>query len=296
MRHALAAALLTAGLAGPALAQEALSFDDPADVIAMNRKIQCSTVDGEPATYYWNGYAFSRRQGEADRRLFRVEGMNVRACVTVEHPEYGTGYRLVSREILLYLDPETNEILSRWDNPWTGESVEVLHVANDPVNSRAPTFPEGPRGRLEFRGQIENGQWWQTATIPLFYPNPLGGDFEEEIGGTYHATEMFNFFGDVASLTDPETTTAEVQVGWVRMSDWLPWMKMAGREGLIYFHTAGVKLDSWDDLPDFFKAEIAEHYPDYTDPPPLDDARENVTSWTYYRDVATGAVEAPDRN
>ncbi len=296
--RAVAALGVAAAALSVAHAQDAdrLSFDDPGDVIAMNRKIACSTVDGEPITFYWHGYAFSRRQGEADRRLFRVEGMNVRACVEVEHPDYGTGYRLVSRELLLYLDPETNEILSTWDNPWTGETVDVIQVANDPVNSRAPSFPNGPRGPAEFRGSIQGDDFWQTTTVPLFYPNPLGGDYEAEIGGTYHATEMFNFFGSVENLTDPETTTADVEVGWVRMSDWLPWMKMQGREGVIYFHTAGTKLESWDALPEFFKEEIAENYPEYDQPPPLDDARENVTSWIYYRDVMTGEVEAPERN
>ena len=296
--RALAGMSVAAAALSAAHAQDAepLSFDDPDDVIAMNRKIACSTVDGEPITFYWNGYAYSRRQGEADRRLFRVEGMNVRACVEVEHPEYGTGYRLVSRELLLYLDPETNEILSTWDNPWTGETVDVLHVANDPVNSRAPSFPNGPRGPARFRGEIQGDDFWQTTTVPLFYPNPLGGDYEAEIGGTYHATEMFNFFGSVENLTDPETTTADAEVGWVRMSDWLPWMKMQGREGVIYFHTAGTKLESWDALPEFFKEEIAEHYPEYDQPPPLDDDRENVTSWIYYRDVMTGEVDAPERD
>lgn len=279
-----------------AAAQDPLSFDDPADVVEMNRKIACSTVDGEPVTFYWHGYAFSRRMGEPDRRLFRVEGMNVRTCGTVEHPEYGTGYRMVSRELLLYLDPETNEILSSWDNPWTGETVDVLHVANDPVNSRAPSFPNGPAGPATFRGSIQGDDFWQTATVPLWYPNPLASEFEAEIGGTYHATEMFNFFGNVSNLTDPDETTADVEVGWVRMSDWLPWMQMNGREGVIYFHTAGTKLESWDALPDFFKAEIAAHYPEYDSPPPVDDDRANVTSWTYYRDVARGEVEAPVRN
>lgn len=285
------AAVLTAG----ACAQDRLSFDDPADVVEMNRKIACSTVDGEPVTFYWHGYAYSRRQGEADRRLFRVEGMNTRACSTVEHPEYGTGYRMVSRELLLYLDPETNEILSTWDNPWTGETVDVLHVANDPVNMRAPSFPTGPRGPARFRGSIQGDDFWQTATVPLWYPNPLASEFEAEIGGTYHATEMFNFFGSVSNLTDPEETTADIEVGWVRMSDWLPWMRMNGREGVIYFHTAGTKLDSFDELPDFFLEEIAEHYPEYTTPPPLDDDRENVTSWIYYRDAATCEIDVPDR-
>jgi len=275
---------------------ERLSFDNPDHVIEMNRKIACSTVDGEPVTFYWNGYAYSRRSGEADRRLFRVEGMNVRACATVRDDERGLGYRLVSRELLLYLDPQSGEVLDTWDNPWTGETVEVLHVANDPVNSRAPSFPRGPNGPAQFRGEIHGNDFWQTTTVPLWYPNPLGGAYQAEIGGTYHATEMFNFFGNVDDLTDPQATTADVEVGWVRQSDWLPWMKMNGREGLIYFHTAGTKLDRWDDLPEFFRQEIARHYPEYDRPPPLDDNRANVTSWIYYREVKEGRVEAPKRD
>ena len=112
-----------------ACAQEAYDLSDPEDVLQVNRKIQCSTVDNEPVTYYWNGNAYARRQGERDRLLFRVEGMNIRQCVRVEHEEYGEGYHLVSREILLYLDPQTREILSTWENPWTGETVEVMHLS-----------------------------------------------------------------------------------------------------------------------------------------------------------------------
>lgn len=277
-----------------AAAQDSLSFDDPSDLLQINRKIQCSTVDGEPAVYYWNGYAFSRRQGERDRRLFRVEGMNIRTCVSTSHPEYGEGYRLISREILLYLDPETNEILSTWDNPWTGETVDVLHVANDPVNSQ--NWENGPRGPLSWSGQQTGDGWWLTATVPLFYPNPLASEFEAEIGGTYHATEMFNFFGNVSEVLDPETTSADVHVGWVRMSDWLPWMRMQGREGLIYFSTAGRKLDGgYDELPAFFRAEIERNYPEYNQAPPLDDDRPNVTSWSYYLGVARGEIEVPER-
>lgn len=273
-----------------------LGFDNPDDVVTMNRKIGCSTVDGEPVVFYWHGDAYSRIRGERDRHLFRVEGMNIRACDTREHPEYGTGYRQVSREIMLYLDPDSGEVLSTWDNPWTGETVDVLHVANDPVNMRSPSFPNGPDGPAKFRGHVQGNVFWQNITIPLWYSNPLGGEFQAEIGGKYHATEMFNFFGRTEDLTDPETTTADVQVGWARLADWLPWMRMHGRDGLIYFHAAGSKLDSFDELPDVLIEEIDRHYPEYREPPPLDDDRSNVTSWSYFRDVMNGEVKAPDRD
>ncbi len=280
-------------IALPAIA-DSLDPNDPDDALTIGRKIGCSTVDGEPITYWWHGNAYSRRQGEKDRLLFKVEGMNVRACSTVEDEQRGKGYKLVSREILLYKDPQTGEVLSTWDNPWTGETVDVLHVANDPVNFSSYTI--GRDGRpATWTGDILGHRWWSTTTFPLWYPNPLGGEYQKEIGGTYHATEMFNFMGDVESLLDPETTTADVQVGWARMSDWLPWMMMNGREGVIYMHTAGRKLDSFDQISDTMKAEIEQHYPEYTAPPPLDDPRRNETSWIYYQKIRDGDRIAPDR-
>jgi len=132
--------------------------------------------------------------------------------------------------------------------------------------------------------------------VPLFYRNPLGGDYQPYIGGTYHATEMFNFIGDIESLTSDETDSAEIAVGWARISNWLPWMEMDNRQGVIYMHTAGRKLKSYDELPDVLKDEIVKNYPKYQQPPPADDDRRNETSWTYFKKMVesgefTGSVE-----
>ncbi|MEM1090546.1 MAG: DUF1838 family protein [Pseudomonadota bacterium] len=281
-------------IAAGAMADDQLDPAIPADAVKIQRKIQCSLTDGEQVTFWWYGNAYSRRMGEKDRLLFKVEGMNTRACVSETHPERGDGFRLVSREILLYKDPETGEVLNHWENPWTGEKVDVLHVENDPVNFQS--YEIGRSGQpVSWDGDMHNGGFWQRSTVPLWYPNTLAGDFQGEIGGTYHATEMFNFFGPVDKLLDPDVATAEVRVGWSRMSDWLPWMKMGGREGIIYMHTAGTKLGAWDELSDTMKAEIRKHYPKYETPPPLNDERRNVTSWSYYRDVKEGKRELPDR-
>ncbi len=271
-----------------------LDPDDPQDALTIMRKIYCSLVDGESTTFWWHGRAYARRQGEADRHIFNVEGMNVRACVSDKHPKLGRGFRLVSREILLYRDPETNEVLSKWQNPWTGQTVDVLHVANDPVNFAS--YEIGRDGKpARWNGLITEGQWRQNLTVPLFYPNPLAGRYQKQVGGTYHATEMFNFLGDAEELLNKDTIQASSHVGWTRLSDWLPWMDMGGREGLLYMHTAGLRLSSWDVLPDDIKKEIRQHYPDYVRPPPLDDARRNVTSWEYYRRITEGEEQAPER-
>ena len=62
-------------------------------------------------------------------------------------------------------------------------------------------------------------------------------------------------------------------------------MKMRGRTGMMIFNTVGGRVDSFDALPDRMKAEIRANYPDYDAPPPLDDDRPNVTSWSYFKEV-----------
>jgi hypothetical protein len=287
---ALAAAALVPLLAAPALAAKAKTIDlaTPEGYLQAMRKIQCSTKDDVPSTYWWLGDMYSRVPGERDRLLFRVEGMNVRQCVSITDPTRGPGFRLVSRELLFYRDPATGEVVRKWKNPWTGEELDVMHVQNDPVNNSF--FATGRDGRpARWTGTQQGNQWWMTTTVPLFYKDPLGGEYQEYVGGTYHATEMFNFFGDVDDLLDPRKDSAQARVGWVRISDWLPWMKMGGRTGDVYFHTAGRKLASWDDLPSATKALIEAEFPDYRTPPPGDDPRPNETSWTVFKDKKDAA-------
>jgi hypothetical protein len=60
-------------------------------------------------------------------------------------------------------------------------------------------------------------------------------------------------------------------------------MEMGDRPGQLIFHAAGMRLKRWEDLPDMMKQEIEASYPIYRTPPPLDDARPNETSWTYFK-------------
>lgn len=281
---ALAAAL--AASSAPAAAKPGATIDigTPEGAITAFRKVQCSTEDSRPTVYYWVGETYSRVPGEPDRLLFRFEGMNTRQCVTVIDPIRGKGFRQVSREILFYQDPTTGKIIDEWQNPWSGETSQVLHIANDPVNFRAPIFPLKADGKpFETDLQVMGDHWWGTTTVPLFYRNPLGGDFQDYVGGTYHAVEMFNFFGRMSDLTDPAKHSADVNVAWARISDWLPWMKMRGRAGNLYFNGAGRKLDSYAELPAAMRAAIEARGPIYKEPPPVDDQRPNETSWTHFK-------------
>jgi hypothetical protein len=217
--------------------------------------------------------------------------MNIRQCGQVEDPDKGIGYRLVSREIMLYLDPQTGEILRTFDNPWTGEANEVIHVANDPVNQRPGFGINADGSEKAFTYRDVNGQYLINYEIPLFYKNAMGGDYQKYVGGSYHATEIFDFNGDVAELVDASKPVAYPVISWVRLAPWLPWMEMNGRAGMLYFNAMGRKLENYEQLSEVIKAEIAQQYPEYTTPPPLDDPRRNETSWTFMKKIIDSRTE-----
>jgi hypothetical protein len=259
----------------------------PEDALTLTRKMNCSLEDGRPVLHWWKGTMISRVPGERDRVLFNIQGMNIRQCGSFNDPKRGPGFRSVSREVMLFLDPVTNEVLKRWTNPWTGEEVEVIHVANDPVNMRSPMFAYGIDGKpAQFRGTFVKDKVWTSGEAPLWYDNPMAGDYQEYVGNNYQAIEMLSSFTDAAPLLDPNVKTlSSVGISWTRLSGWLPWMKMGGRVGTVVYSTVGKRLESVDDLSEPLRTEIRSNYPTYLTPPPIDDARPNETSWTYIKKI-----------
>ncbi len=271
-------------LASTASAADKLDLSNPNDVIKARMKISCSLKDGEPTIYWWEGKMYSRRPGEKDRVLFLIQGMNARACKTMSDPKRGLGYRSVSREVMFYVDPETRQIARTWKNPWSGETVDVIQVANDPVNMRAPTYAYDENGAVAAKWtNAVLGEYFLSGgpAARLFYDNPMAGEYQDYVGGTYHAMEFGTDAVNAKQLLDPKTTRVDDAVlSWARVSKWLPWMKMGDRDGVAIFHTAGVKARRFDDLPEPMRSEIKTNYPKYQSPPSIDDTRPNETSWT----------------
>lgn len=288
IKHLLAgaAALITAGtLASTPASARTLDPDVPEDAVEISKRFQCGPVDNETVVYYWAGKIYSRVQGEPDRHLFDGKGFNIRRCVKVEDETRGTGYKLITREAMFYLDTETGEVVDEWVNPWTDETVPVMQIHNDPVNSR-PTFPYGADGSpLKLSTlRIEGPYVFMPFEVPLFYHNVLAGDYQDYVGNKYHAMEIFDFAAMKDELLDSEAATAYPMISWVRISDWMPWMKMRGRQGQIVFNAMGRKLrGGFEELPDVVKNEVRENYPIYEDAPPATDTRKNETTWTKFK-------------
>jgi len=284
MRLALLTATAAVFAMGGAADARRLDPDKPEDAVEISKRLQCGTRDGVPAVYWWEGKVYSRVAGEPDRHLFDGVGMNIRQCTSASDPQRGPGWRQVSREVMLFLDPATGQVLRQWQNPWTDETVDVAHIANDPVNSRGFVHARGADGK-PYRLNYRRGNGWMLMPleVPLFYTNPLGGEYQDYVGNKYHAMEIFDFAARADELLETSNATSYPTVSWVRISDWMPWMKMRGRQGQIVFNAMGTKLRSFDELPAVLKNEIRANYPAYVAPPPVDDQRPNETTWTVFK-------------
>jgi len=236
-------------------------------------KTRCST-DGTPTFLVWSGYLYSFVPDEPKRKLFKIVGMNVARCI-----DQGNGvWDFTSREINLYLDSETGEIQRHWQNPWTGEMLPIVHVANSPIQG---TF------RHNIPAEVDGDT--TTFIFDLFaqYPNPLADDpkFAEYCDRPiYNAVELFKLAVPTADLEDPTTTTvSKLVLSWNRVGPWLPWMKMKQRSGHLIYSASGKKVKDFSDLPSILKKEIETRVPFYKDAPAQKIEDEEMTSWSYFK-------------
>lgn len=275
---------------------ETLDLTSPADALAAHRKIVGSIADGRPVIYQWEGNLYGRIPWERDRRLFAVQGVSVRACVSVVDPGGQPGYRMVSREVMLYLDPETRAVLDRWRNPWTGEEVAVHHVANDPVNLPMSVLARDKDQGFVFPGSVRPEQTWLSLEVPLFYPSPLGGPFQRYVGGHYRAFEGFTFFVATSDLLRRGHDLEQVSFSWTRVSPWLPWMAMGDHPGEVLVHAAGVRLSRWEEVPQPLRGTVETRFPRFRTPPPLDDSRPNASTWSEFVRLAAPPAQTQHSN
>jgi hypothetical protein len=267
--------------------------EDPIANLRLEFAMGCASTDPRAPQYYvWSGAVYGRRVGEPDRHLFDVQGVNPRACELHDDPRRGgLGYRATARELMLYLDPANGEVLRHWHNPWTDETVRVVHMANDPASMREPRFALDADGRpaaarMRWRAAGEQA-WVSSRTSTFFRDSPLGGVYQDYVGGKYQVMEISSFVIATANLRGLRRTTPIQRIPyvatWTRISPWLPWMKMAGRDGQVVLVSQGHSTLRFEELPQPLRRTIENCWPLMKEAPPFDDRRPFQTSWDSLR-------------
>lgn len=209
---------------------------------------------------WYGGKVFGVREGEPLRELFGMEGFSVCRLMRLED---GSWHKLL-REVGFYRDLKTGRLMDTWENIYTGETVKVVPIANDPFNfTISVNFPSPPSyGGLNEGAPppkipfvlpwVEHGDTvLLTTDIHLYYPSALQPDKwpRESPGPMSRVSEMFRYIIPRASLADESLKSIEYHGTWSRVTPWLPWMLMDQAPGHVLYVCDMGAFDSFDNIP-----------------------------------------------
>jgi hypothetical protein len=197
--------------------------------------------------------------------------------------------RRVNKEVIFYTNltrlGQPGEIIESWKNPFTDETVRVVHAINDPFNYTisetlilAPEDFRGDRSTLPkiplvFPWQDLDGETLVLATdMHLNYPNPLQPDKwpRESAGPRAQVSEMMRYFVKRADLENPALTAVPYVGTWQRITPWLPWMLMGQAPGHCMYISTMTAFDSVERLPKHVREYAEKHCPQMLSAPTED--------------------------
>ncbi len=254
-----------------------LAFDDPVWNRETSARLEADIAPGKFIHGYCTGMVHGIRDNEAVRPLF---GFEVFSGIRVLKQADGS-YQRLCRELVFYRDLKTGAMLDEWDNPYTGERVRVVDVANDPFNYvLSEYYPDPPSyGGLNkdkppkrpllrpwgLLGDVVS----LDSDIHLFYPNALDPAKwpRESAGPMNRVSEMFRYFMRREDVENPELTHLPHSGVWSRITPWLPWMLMGPTPGHIYYIGRFSSIKEPEMAPPAVLARVKERYPIYMSAP-----------------------------
>lgn len=254
-------------------------------------------TSGKPVIGMYSGHVFGNVEGERLKPLFGFEGFGIGRF---ERQSDGS-FRQLWREVGVYRDIDTGEIMRMWKNPYSGETVEILDVQNDPVNAvwktTTPEIPPmpgldflfgnyGQGNRMVLPWLIDRQGDWASLMYDVhgIRPNSLDPNVwkRESSGPRFRVTECFQYGGKLSEIENPEITSVIFTGGWQRVADWLPWMLMDQRPGHLFYRAVTRKLTMVEQLPADLLAYARQNYPVFLTPP-TDWTLKTVSSFDVYK-------------
>ena len=192
------------------------------------------------------------------------------------------GWQKLHREVGYYYDLATGVIMEEMENPYTDETVGVVHIANDPFNTiYEEYFPLPPNyGGLNTekperkpyikKWRVEGDRLMLEEHIHLHYKNALDPKkwVRESSGPMNRVSEMFLHVVSLDDMQNEALTSVRDYGSWNRVTPWLPWMLMGQAPGHCLYNclTAG-GVETIDELPTNIVDYTAKHFPKFLEPP-----------------------------
>lgn len=242
--------------------------------IAGNTDLQ-STKHG-----WYRGRIMGVAPGGAVRDLLGIKGMSSQRLQRLQDRP---GWSLLQKEVGFFFDLASDEVIDDWVNPYSGELVEVMHIANasvsreiEPVVRESKFYDDPQKAKDSERPFLLP---WRRAGDRLFVEqhvhfwarNPLDPAIwvRESSGPMIQVSDMMSFNVRASDVANPELTSLENWGSWVHVKPWQPWMLMGTAPGHCLYNCFTGSADRLEDIPADIVAAVSERFPDFLVPPKM---------------------------
>ena len=289
------------------MSRRILDFTDPKDNLYAFAKLWATLAD-EPVLSSFHGTMFAHIPGRRSQALFGYAGTGLFQARVLENGHV----RLRGKETGVFTDLATGKVLEAWENPYTGETVEVFNFLNDRVRglltTEMPRFVFGDEDEPTLMN--ESGSTTGRDHVPFILPWEVYGDRvhlswdychgytnpvsrslwpKASTGDFINPSEHFYFTTTLTELEDRSCPSAKYTAAFTRVSPWWPWMRMGGSgiDGTLFGRMVSVKAAGRaEDVPSRVYEYVARHYPTYLEAPEDWDDGAPIGTWeAYARDV-----------
>lgn len=216
-----------------------------------------ASLDPVDTPWFFNGSIYGVVGDQAPVELMRVRGLEMYNM----QKRGASSFVMHGLTVTFMTDAETGEWLSEYQNPFTGELVEVpVHAATTPPGGGHLYETTGvrPLSAVDKIPDSELKLWWTAAGDHVWlhnetvYPPGLAQPRKQRQSNFVRREH----FADASIRSLPCAFTVSFWAPWSK------WLGMEGRPGHVVWHASGAKLTSVDDLPADFRRRVEQEHPD----------------------------------
>jgi hypothetical protein len=228
--------------------------------VRLYRRLRFRTDDG--LLFWW---LQGLKYGQVGTTLTPLYSMHIGTLQRVRQRADG-GFDVTSLEINFFTAPEGGPRLKEWRNPYTGETLPVRYNPLGPS-----TVSYGPDNSRKLPGEIGGAR---AESSESHTPALVVGDdvfvreetharvFTPGRSFPFEVNDISVYHGSARNLADPKTTIGDATVFFAEVTGWQKWMNMGDRPGNLTSRTAGRKVRTWTEMPEAWRAMLAEASPD----------------------------------
>ena len=227
------------------------------------------TMD-DTLTYFW---ADLRRMGQEGPVATRMWDIKLAAITSARDVSDDGTYETTVISMVAYTDPVTGEVLETFDNPWTGETVDIN------------LFPAAPAKRTIGTDGVK-GPMIEREGALVEHASPIGPSFiqgdkvwvygddmttlrtnDEKRELIFGVNDWSTYAGALKDVADPNNGNPLANWYFNDILTWSPWLNMEGHPGNMISRGFGAKVRSFDDMPEDIVTLVKRMHPKvYADP------------------------------